>query len=959
MDGKKRKLSGCQGRKVKKARLLEDGAIKSCKITSFFSSKQCSASHDIIDPVVSLANNDNINPCHTAIIDPVVSLADNDNINPCHTAIIDPVVSLADNDKINPCHTAIVDPSVSLADNDNINPCHTAIIDPVVSLADNDNINPCHTAIVDPSASLADNDNINPCHTAIVNPSASLADNGNINPSHASIVHNVELNRRTLDIGEILLKNNAAEQYTDKHCQNVLRQLSDESIYQILTNHFIPPQKYVFPAKQDHGCNRRCNMDYLDNNFVYSPSTDSVWCIVCALFSSPSKRDNLHIFVNSGYSQWHNIIDKKKRHCDNQYHKNAMDNAERFKSRFENPSATIPLLLDNERKERYVKYQLILEKIARAVHLCGRQGIALRGHRETMTDDPNCNPGNFLAILKELAEDDPVLKEHLKVPLQRNASYIRMQSQNEMIDVIGRHTIQSDIIREIKSAAFHSIIVDEVTASNDQMMSVCIRFVDHERNIREEFLEFISVKRITGEALANAIFQFYVDTGLNVDDLRGQCYDGAANMSSEKKSLSAIISRQNSNAIYMHCNSHILNLSIASTCKQITIRTVLEKMTAIAIFINYSPRREELLQHIVEKNVTENQKRKTLIGLCKTRWTERDTAYEHFYMALPFLVTCFEIINGTHEYLDDYDESYTTGWSADSKKDATAYLNSICDFSFIVGLVSIYRLLHPLHGTTVKLQGKSIDIVKAFEEIEDVKKDIKAMREAIDIEFDKIYKQAVRLAEKVDVEPSVPRSAKRQIHRPNPECTSPEQYYRCTVAIPLLDCLQSELEVRFNGVSKQASKLLFLVPEALCSSNFDTAGLYETVQMYSGDLLNVDVIDIELDIWKRKWNAVEPYNRPSSLAKALQQCDASRFPNISILLTIACTLPVTSCECERSFSVLRRLRPWLRASMDTPRLSSLALMNIHYGHPIDYKKVVQTFLQMHPRRINMKNVIFE
>ena len=75
---------------------------------------------------------------------------------------------------------------------------------------------------------------------------------------------------------------------------------------------------------------------------------------------------------------------------------------------------------------------------------------------------------------------------------------------------------------------------------------------------------------------------------------------------------------------------------------------------------------------------------------------------------------------------------------------------------------------------------------------------------------------------------------------------------------------------------------------------------------------------------------------------------------------IGSTLPISSCECERSFSVLRRLGgPWLRLSTTTSRLSSLAaLMNIHYNHHVDYEIVVKTFLNLHPRMIDVRNLIF-
>lgn len=57
-----------------------------------------------------------------------------------------------------------------------------------------------------------------------------------------------------------------------------------------------------------------------------------------------------------------------------------------------------------------------------------------------------------------------------------------------------------------------------------------------------------------------------------------------------------------------------------------------------------------------------------------------------------------------------------------------------------------------------------------------------------------------------------------------------------------------------------------------------------------------------------------------------QGCDPTIFPNISVLLQIACTLPVTSCECERSASALRRLNKYMQASMGKG-----AFRTLHYS----------------------------
>ena len=79
---------------------------------------------------------------------------------------------------------------------------------------------------------------------------------------------------------------------------------------------------------------------------------------------------------------------------------------------------------------------------------------------------------------------------------------------------------------------------------------------------------------------------------------------------------------------------------------------------------------------------------------------------------------------------------------------------------------------------------------------------------------------------------------------------------------------------------------------------------------------------------------------------ALKECDEDMYPNLYLLLKICCTIPATSCECERSASALRRLHTFNRASMTQERLSSLALMHIHYLTDIDLDIVLDLFAKI-------------
>ena len=55
---------------------------------------------------------------------------------------------------------------------------------------------------------------------------------------------------------------------------------------------------------------------------------------------------------------------------------------------------------------------------------------------------------------------------------------------------------------------------------------------------------------------------------------------------------------------------------------------------------------------------------------------------------------------------------------------------------------------------------------------------------------------------------------------------------------------------------------------------------------------------------------------------------------------------------------MRRLRTYMRCSMSDDRLTSLALMHIHYDMKIDANDVVREFEKKHPRRIGFSNMLF-
>ena len=87
------------------------------------------------------------------------------------------------------------------------------------------------------------------------------------------------------------------------------------------------------------------------------------------------------------------------------------------------------------------------------------------------------------------------------------------------------------------------------------------------------------------------------------------------------------------------------------------------------------------------------------------------------------------------------------------------------------------------------------------------------------------------------------------------------------------------------------------------------------MDLYKDDLPLPQLFFAEFERWKMKVQA--RIITADLCAASLKACDPDDFPNLYILLKIAATLPVTSCECECSINIMRRLNNYMRRGKDT------------------------------------------
>ena len=150
-----------------------------------------------------------------------------------------------------------------------------------------------------------------------------------------------------------------------------------------------------------------------------------------------------------------------------------------------------------------------------------------------------------------------------------------------------------------------------------------------------------------------------------------------------------------------------------------------------------------------------------------------------------------------------------------------------------------------------------------------------------------------------------------------------------------------------------ATLRLCLIPSVVVKKDDWRKNAENLASLYQVDLPAPLLLQTELHSWKHKCTHSQQHQLPDSPIATLNQCDDRLFPNISTLLKLVSTIPVTSCEAERTFSTLCRIKPFLRATMTENRLSGLALLHVHREISIELDGAVDRFARRHPRKLQL------
>lgn len=638
-------------------------------------------------------------------------------------------------------------------------------------------------------------------------------------------------------------------------------------------------------------------------------------------------------FVKDGFSNWNKARDRFKSHEKTDVHRQALTSVCNQKTT--NVSCMISNQLSKERQDA----RFCLLKIFETIRFLAVQGLPLRGNIEENS--------NFIQALRLRSIDNSILLNWMQRSKYRWVSHDMM---DEILSMMSLH-VQRILVANISKQHFYAIMSDETTdSSRKEQMSLNFRTVDENLAIHENFLGFYDVPSTDSKTLFDVLKDVLLRFNLKFLNCRGQCYDGANNMSGDYTGLQTRVREEEARAYYTHCAGHNISLVALGSLMAIPeIADFLSVFKELITFIRASSKRMNIFKNIqlqTDDDSEEDEPNVSLKPFCPTRWTVR-------VISLKSVKSNYkEILNFCDFVGSDPKTSTDAGIKA---RGFAVYLRK---FDTIMYLNIVIETLEQVEELNKSIQATNINFGSIIRRLDILRTSLNALR--CDESFNDLWDQTLKESEiyKLD-EPTVPRkrvppkwldSRSQTAHSP----PTPQDRFR-PIYFGVIDQALAGINSRFDS---ETYKILSKMENfALNKCSFDDIKEY---------LVSNGHCDFDIDrlILHRKifFDVVEnenPKPKVDSLTRIqiyLKGRDDIRMfaSEYTKFIQLLLTSPQTVCISERSFSDLRRLKTYIRSQQTQRKTNDLALLHIHreIANEINLDEIMDEFINKNPVRRN-------
>uniref|UniRef100_H3A5Q3 TTF-type domain-containing protein n=1 Tax=Latimeria chalumnae TaxID=7897 RepID=H3A5Q3_LATCH len=661
---------------------------------------------------------------------------------------------------------------------------------------------------------------------------------------------------------------------------------------------------------------------------IYSPTTGSVYCFACKLFSNDQKNH----FGNAGFQDWKHADRALSMHENSECHRRAMVS---LTTHMDTEGRIDKCLVTQYRAEKQYWCD-VLHRILKVVRFLAERGLALHGENEIFGSPHN---GNFLGIVELIVKYDAFLAQHINKHGNMGRGHVPYLSSTicEVFIALLEEKVFEHIVKELKEAKYFSVLVDSIPdISNLDQLTCVVRYVLPNGPV-ERFLTFLDFETHSGQDIAKSLLQFFEKIGVNIADCQGQSYDNASNLSGKYQGMQAWIRERSENAVYIPCCAHSLNLvgQCAVDCC-FTAISFFSFVQKLYFFAASTKRWKVLLERLAETN----EKLPVVKNLSETRWSVHTDA-------VTALRKGYDRIKATLDHLS----------CDDSQKPDTRIEKTMEKLEISIMTEIWHTILERFHKTSAKLQDPKMDFNTAPVLLESLHAFINSLRS----QFSHFEEQGKNHKSCVDYyrnELHRRRKRNRQYDDGESEETQllPCESFRIETYLVIMDKLSSALAQRLDAYKEVCSRFGFLSKLTSMSVGeiHDTAKkLLQYYSTYLEDCVIEELVHFSEFVkteFARKSSGDGPEIQMYRLL--VQNGLQDTFPNIHIILHMYLCLMILNCSGEHSFSKMVLIKNRLRSTMHQERLNMLTLMSIEHEilRTIDFSDLINDFAERKARK---------
>ena len=656
----------------------------------------------------------------------------------------------------------------------------------------------------------------------------------------------------------------------------------------------------------------------------YSQKRDAAFCYGCRHFA-PSSLNNA-TFALKGYRGWKRALGDKNKglelHCRAATHLEAVSRWEERKQRARSQNTVTEMVSNNvyERRRYYVR------AIAEVIKFIAVNELSFRGHYDKVLHR-EC--GLFTDLFDFTVSRDKYLQEIIN-EIPANATYKSPDIQNDVIDIMAKMVTQS-VVNDVNGADVpHATLLSDGTRdkNNRENISIALRYVKGGQPF-ESLLYMPETQELDAASLAKLLLKTLHDTGINIDYIMSQCYDGASVMRGDKGGVQRLIQNELGREIpYVHCFNHRLHLVVVN---------VVTRINAIKQYFDHVSLIYSFFQKIKAAEIYEGSSIKRILD---TRWNGHLSAIVAILSNYAEIADALQKIGSNQ--LNQFDgETVVTAVGL-------AAVIATRDFRFIS--VMMKRVLELLKPADESLQKRTTDINEVMLLIETCMDQVCNLRnEAKFVDISKCCNELVYC------EPSAKR---RMIATPSRRMDDfvvlePTGQYRREEATATSQMLNDVIDNVLVEMTRRFTDQGWLYKAVTAMSRKSDKFLDAKTLSPLSRLGIVIPSNAELQVCKayiERLNSPVEESDSNKVLKLLYEQRAA-FPDTYAMAASIATLGSSSAVCEASFSTLARINNSHRRSMTHMRQRNLVLLAFEENRTkdINFDEFIKMFMPKHSR----------